>query len=198
MKYCSDCGSEVTLHIPEGDNLPRHVCNACGIIHYQNPKVVAGCIPEQDGKVLLCKRAIEPRYGLWTLPAGFMENDETTAQAAAREAQEEANADIKITSLYTMFSLPHISQVYVMYRGELKNTDYSPGIESLELMLCSEKDIPWESLAFPVVTETLRLYFRDYKKGSFPIYTGDIWKASREAKDYRLKILGVVDEDENK
>lgn len=191
MKYCSDCGSEVGVRIPEGDNLPRHVCNACGIIHYQNPKVVAGCIPELDGKVLLCKRAIEPRYGLWTLPAGFMENDETTAQAAAREALEEANAQIKITSLYTMFSLPHISQVYVMYRGELENTDYSPGIESLELMLCAEKDIPWESLAFPVVTETLRLYFRDYKKGSFPTYTGDIWKASRETKDYQLKILGV-------
>lgn len=191
MKYCSDCGSEVTVSIPEGDNLPRHVCKACGIIHYQNPKVVAGCIPEYEGKVLLCKRAIEPRYGLWTLPAGFMENDETTAEAAAREALEEANAQIKINSLYTMFSLPHINQVYVMYLGKLENTDYSPGVESLELKLCAEKDIPWESLAFPVVTETLRLYFSDNKKGSFPTYTGDIWKASRETKEYRLSLLGA-------
>lgn len=193
MKYCSACGSEVKVCIPDGDNLPRHVCTACDVIHYQNPKVVAGCIPEMDGKILLCKRAIEPRYGLWTLPAGFMENDETTAQAAAREALEEANARIKIISLYTMFSLPHISQVYVIYRGKLENTDYSPGTESLELMLCAEKDIPWESLAFPVVTETLRLYFNDCKNGSFPTYTGDIRKASRETKDYQLSILSVSD-----
>lgn len=194
MKYCSDCGSEVKVRVPEGDNLPRHVCIACGVIHYQNPKVVAGCIPELDGKILLCKRAIEPRYGLWTLPAGFMENSETTAQAAAREALEEANAKIKITSLYTMFSLPHISQVYVMYRGKLENTDYSPGIESLELKLCAEEDIPWDALAFPVITETLRLYFKDVKNGSFPTYTGDIWKTSRATKDYQLKILEISDE----
>lgn len=189
MKFCSDCGSQVKIEIPDGDNLPRHVCKSCDIIHYHNPKIVAGVIPEREGKILLCKRAIEPRYGLWTLPAGFMENSETTSEAAAREAMEEANAKINITSLYTMFSLPHISQVYVMYRGKLENTDYSPGIESLELKMCAEKDIPWGELAFPVVTETLRLYFKDYKRGLFPTYTGDIWKTSRESKDYTLNIL---------
>jgi len=193
MKYCSDCGSDIVVSIPEGDNLPRHICSVCGTIHYQNPKVVAGCIPEIDGKILLCKRAIEPRYGLWTLPAGFMENNETTAQAAAREALEEANARIKITSLYTMFSLPHINQVYVMYRGTVENSDYSPGAESLELKLCTEDDIPWESLAFPVVTETLRLYFKDFKKKYFPTYTGDIWKPSREIKEYKLCLLGKIE-----
>ncbi len=189
MKYCNQCGAPVEIKVPEGDNMPRHVCVSCEIIHYQNPKVVAGCIPEMDGKILLCKRAIEPRYGLWTLPAGFMENNETTAQAAAREALEEANAQVTILSLYTMFSLPHIDQVYIMYRGKLENTDFGPGSESLEVKLCEEKDIPWESLAFPVITETLRLYYRESAEGHFSTHTGDIWKTSRAAKDYQLKML---------
>lgn len=189
MKYCNQCGAPVEIKVPAGDNLPRHVCVSCDIIHYQNPKVVAGCIPEIDGKILLCKRAIEPRYGLWTLPAGFMENNETTAQAAAREALEEANARVTILSLYTMFSLPHIDQVYIMYRGKLENTDFGPGSESLEVELYEEKDIPWESLAFPVITETLRLYYRESAAGRFTTHTGDIWKKSRATKDYRLKML---------
>jgi len=189
MKYCNQCGAPVEIKVPEGDNLPRHVCVACDIIHYQNPKVVAGCIPEMDGKILLCKRAIEPRHGLWTLPAGFMENNETTAQAAAREALEEANAQVTILSLYTMFSLPHIDQVYIMYRGKLENTDFGPGSESLEVELYEEKDIPWESLAFPVITETLRLYYRESAEGRFSTHTGDILKTSRAAKDYQLEML---------
>ncbi|MCH7614507.1 MAG: NUDIX hydrolase, partial [Nitrospinae bacterium] len=112
MKYCSDCGASTSLKIPPGDTLPRHVCQNCGTIHYQNPKIVAGCIPEWHDQILLCKRAIEPRFGLWTFPAGFMENDETIEDAAIRETKEEAQTIIELAGLYTVFSIPHVSQVY--------------------------------------------------------------------------------------
>jgi len=124
--------------------------------------------------VLLCKRSIEPREGYWTLPAGFLENGETTAQGAFRETQEEANADVKLVELYTLFSLPHISQIYMFYRARLNKLDFSPGIESLETRLFAKNDIPWDHLAFPVITETLRYYFEDFKKGDFPIRSQDI------------------------
>ena len=165
MNYCSQCGQPVELRIPEGDNLPRHVCTACQAIHYQNPKIVAGCIAEWEDQILLCKRAIEPRQGLWTLPAGFMENRESTQQAALRETWEEARAHVAIASLYAVYSIPHISQVYMVFRGALQGPSYAPGPESLAVELFREQDIPWEALAFPVMEKTLRQYFADRKLG---------------------------------
>ena len=177
MKFCSTCGATVTLRIPDGDNRERFVCDHCLTIHYQNPKIVAGCIPEWDGRILLCKRAIEPRYGLWTVPAGFMENGESTEQAAIRETLEEAGAQVNITSLYSIFSIPHISQVYMLFRGELRHGDYHPGQESLECRLFSEREIPWEKLAFPVVRETLQRYYLDKSRNNgFPLQRGEIIK----------------------
>jgi len=158
-------------------------------VHYQNPKVVAGCIPEWGQQVLLCRRAIEPRLGLWTLPAGFMENDETTLQAATRETLEEASARVEIHGLYALFNLPHINQVYVMFRGRLLDLDFAPGSESLEVALFSEAAIPWETLAFPVVRETLRLYYQDRRRGSFQQHLGDIFR-SGERYEARMHAPG--------
>ena len=180
MKYCSSCGASVSLRVPDGDNRERFVCTRCETIHYQNPKIVAGCIPEWNGKILLCRRAIEPRYGLWTLPAGFMENGETTEQAAMRETREEACARVNISALYSIFSIPHISQVYMLFRGELENGEYSAGTESLDCDLFGESDIPWDDLAFPVVRETLQRYFRDARNNNgFPLQRGAIHKHPR-------------------
>jgi ADP-ribose pyrophosphatase YjhB (NUDIX family) len=165
MNYCSHCGQPVEQCIPEGDNLPRHVCTACHTIHYENPKIVAGCIAEWEDRILLCRRAIEPRHGLWTLPAGFMENRETTHAAALRETWEEARARVAIQSLYAVYSIPHISQVYMVFRGILLEATYEPGPESLEVDLFREQDIPWEALAFPVMEKTLRQYFVDRRSG---------------------------------
>ena len=176
MKYCSECGEKVVISIPEGDNRPRHVCDNCSLIHYQNPKMVVGCLVEHQDKVLLCKRAIEPRYGLWTLPAGFMENDETTMQAAARETIEEAGADVEITQLFTMFSLPHIDQVYMLYRARFKEVAFAAGTESLEVGLFSESEIPWDEIAFPVISESLKRFFADKKAGQFQIHIGAMLK----------------------
>lgn len=161
MKYCSECGYETTTRIPDGDNRKRHVCDNCPTIHYQNPKNVCGCILAWDNKVLLCKRSIEPRYGYWTLPAGFMENNETTMEGAAREAFEEANATAVNLRLFGLYNLPRISQVYLMFQGELKDGYMKAGEESLEVGLFSEDEVPWSELAFPVVTESLQRYFED-------------------------------------
>ena len=174
MKYCSHCGGTVEVLVPEGDHLPRHVCPVCGTIHYQNPKMVVGCIPEWEDKVLLCRRAIEPRYGLWTLPAGFMENGETTAEGALRETWEEAGARVELGSLYTLFNLPHVNQVYFMFRARLLDLDYKPGIESLEVRLFAEHEIPWDQLAFRTVKASLELYFQDRANGGFQFHFGDI------------------------
>jgi ADP-ribose pyrophosphatase YjhB (NUDIX family) len=169
MKFCSACGSpDIALRVPEGDTLPRYVCPACGQIHYQNPKVVVGCLPEWEDRVLLCRRAIEPRHGLWTLPAGFLENGETIAAGAARETLEEANARVEVGALYTVISLPRIGQVYVMFRGRLLDLDFSPGAESLDVRLFREDEVPWETLAFRTIARTLRNYFLDRKLGEFP------------------------------
>ncbi len=184
MKYCSDCGARVSLRTPEGDHLPRFVCDACGTIHYQNPKIVAGCLLDWEGEVLLCRRAIEPRYGLWTFPAGFMENHETSVGAALRETWEEANAEVEEARLFALYSLPHISQVYIMYRGRLKQGRASPGAETLEVKLFSQANIPWTELAFPVVGESLELYYEDCSKGQFSTHIGDIFRGP----DQRFKI----------
>ncbi len=179
MNYCSHCGAIVSLRIPPGDTLPRHICDACQTIHYQNPKMVVGCIPEWEDRILLCRRAIEPRYGLWTLPAGFMENGESTMQAAARETREEANAEVEIGNLYSLYSLPHINQVYLIFRSRLLNTDYSPGIESLETRLFLETDIPWDTLAFPVVRQALEDFFHDRRAGDYRLHQGEITQPLR-------------------
>lgn len=161
MNYCSHCGQPVEQRIPEGDNLPRHVCTVCHTIHYENPKIVAGCIAEWEDRILLCQRAIDPRHGLWTLPAGFMENRESTHEAALRETWEEARARVDIQSLFAVYSIPHISQVYMVFRGPLLEPSYSPGPESLAVELFRQADIPWDALAFPVMEKTLRQYVAD-------------------------------------
>ncbi len=180
MNYCSHCGKVVKVIIPEGDNLPRHVCSDCGMIHYQNPKIVTGCIPEWQDKILLCKRGIEPRHGLWTLPAGFMENNETTAEGAARETREETLAEVEIVELYSLFNIPHISQVYLLFRARMNDLDFGPTHESLEVALFAEDEIPWEELAFPVIRETLLRYFNDRSNGEYKLQLGDITPAMKK------------------
>jgi ADP-ribose pyrophosphatase YjhB (NUDIX family) len=187
MKFCSECAHPVALAIPEGDNRPRYVCTHCDAIHYQNPKLVIGSIPvwEEDGelKVLLCKRAIEPRYGYWTLPAGFMENAETTAEAAVRETEEEAGAHIEIGELFTLLNVAHVHQVHLFYLARLVDLDFAPGIESLEVRLFSEREIPWDELAFPTIRTTLELFFADRVKmregGSYGFHSQDITRPMR-------------------
>ncbi|MFO1434788.1 MAG: NUDIX hydrolase [Candidatus Competibacteraceae bacterium] len=175
MKFCSECGSaEVVRRIPTGDTHIRYVCEVCGTIHYQNPKIVVGCIPHWQGKILLCRRSIEPRYGYWTLPAGFMETGESTQQAAAREAWEEAQAVVEDLALYAIYSLTHISQVYLMFRAELREGKASAGAETLEVGLFAEEEIPWRELAFPVVGETLKRYFEERRSGRYNLHMGDI------------------------
>ena len=165
MKFCSECAHPVALAIPEGDNRPRYVCPQCHTIHYQNPKLVVGSIPvwERDGQlqVLLCRRAIEPRHGYWTLPAGFMENEETTEQAAVRETEEEAGANVELGQLFTLLNVAHVHQVHLFYLATLRDLDFAPGIESLEVALFTEDQIPWDELAFPTIRSTLELFFAD-------------------------------------
>lgn len=187
MNFCSSCGEKVGLVIPEGDNRLRHVCASCGEIHYQNPKIITGCIPEWDGDILLCRRAIEPRSGLWTLPAGFMENQETNLEGAARESREEANAEMCDMKLFSMFSIPHRNQIYTMYRGELHEGKASAGEETLEVAMVREEDIPWQELAFPVVVENLKLYFEDRRNGAFKTHYGEIVKQD----DGELKVTMI-------
>jgi ADP-ribose pyrophosphatase YjhB (NUDIX family) len=174
IKFCNSCGAQVTHRVPEGDCLERAVCDACGIVHYQNPKIVVGCLPVLGERILICKRAIEPRYGLWTLPAGFMENNESASEGAAREAMEEANAKVEIEDLYTVYSIPYISQVYMMFRARLVDADVSPGVESLEVKLVTEDEIPWDQLAFAMVKRTLDHFLEDRRRGVFTTRFGDI------------------------
>jgi ADP-ribose pyrophosphatase YjhB (NUDIX family) len=173
--------------VPAGDNRARYVCDRCQTVHYENPKIVAGCLAEWEGRILLCRRAIEPRHGLWTLPAGFMENDETTLQAAMRETLEEAGAHVALAGLYALFNLPHINQVYLMFRGRLLAPDYAPGAESLDVQLFAEEDIPWQQLAFPVVRETLRLYLRERRAGVFGAHVGDIVRTSGDTEEFHAR-----------
>lgn len=174
MKYCNQCGAPVALKIPAGDTVPRHVCDTCEAIHYVNPKIVAGCIPEWEDRILLCRRAIEPRVGYWTFPAGFMELGESTEEAAARETLEEARARVSIDSLYAVFTLRHVSQVYVVYRGRMHEQEFSCGSESLDVRLFDQDEIPWQDLAFPVIREILRRYAADRRAGSFSVHSGAI------------------------
>jgi ADP-ribose pyrophosphatase YjhB (NUDIX family) len=174
MKYCSNCGTRVEMRIPEGDTLPRYVCPGCSTIHYQNPKIVVGCIPEWEDRILLCRRAIEPRCGLWTMPSGFMENAETLVQGAERETLEEANARVEMGDLYSIYNLPHINQVHVLFRARLLDLDFKPGIESLDVKLFREAEIPWDTLAFRVIREPLKRYFEERRQGNPGFHMGTI------------------------
>lgn len=169
MKFCSQCGHPVTQRVPEGDTRPRFVCGHCGVIHYQNPNIVAGCVPIWEDQILLCRRAIEPRRGFWTLPAGFMENGETLEQAASRETDEEACARVDNLELYTLFDLPHINQVHVFFRAQLADLNFAVGEESLEVRLFAQNQIPWSELAFPTVGRTLEYFFTDRLDRHFPV-----------------------------
>ncbi|MFO0234011.1 MAG: NUDIX hydrolase [Burkholderiales bacterium] len=171
MKFCSACGHDVVHEVPAGDNRPRYCCRQCGTIHYQNPKMVVGTVTVWEDKVLLCKRAIEPRYGYWTLPAGFMENGETTAEGAARETLEEAGARIELGPLFSLIDVPHVEQAHLFYRATLLHLDFEPGTESLEARLFTEAEIPWDDIAFRTVGQTLRWFFEDRRAGAFGLHT---------------------------
>jgi ADP-ribose pyrophosphatase YjhB (NUDIX family) len=174
INFCSACGAPVVLRVPAGDSLPRHVCENCNAIHYSNPKLVVGTLPIWEDRVLLCRRAIEPRHGKWTLPAGFMENCESMAAAAARETAEESGAHIEMGELYTLISVPHISQVHVIYRARLLDLEFAPGEETQEVMLFREEDVPWADIAFRTIALTLRHYFADRRTGRFGLHTDEL------------------------
>jgi ADP-ribose pyrophosphatase YjhB (NUDIX family) len=174
MKFCSNCGAPVVKRVPPGDSLARWVCEHCGEIHYENPKLVVGSIPEHDGRVLLCRRAIEPRYGYWTLPAGFMENDETAGQAAKRETLEEAGARIELGAPFSLISVPRVNQVHLFYRARVLEAGFKPGEESLEVALWEEARIPWQQIAFRTVGLTLKRWFADRSNGAFGFHAEDL------------------------
>jgi ADP-ribose pyrophosphatase YjhB (NUDIX family) len=174
MKFCCNCASPVTSRVPPGDNLPRWVCDQCGEIHYQNPRIVVGSIPEFEGKLLLCRRAIEPRYGYWTLPAGFMENGETIAQGAGRETLEEAGAEVELGAPFSMISVPYVNQVHVFYLARLRDPAFAPGEETLETRLFAEAEIPWKDIAFRTVGLTLKRWLADRAAGRFAFHAEDI------------------------
>src|SRR6185436_13564081 len=174
MKFCPSCAAPLAKRVPPGDSLPRYLCDACGSIHYENPRLVVGCLPEWEGRILLCRRAIEPRYGYWTLPAGFMENGETTAQGAARETLEEAGARVELTAPFSMISVPYVNQVHMFYRARLLDLEFKPGDESLEVSLFEEAKVPWKDIAFRTVGLTLKHWFADRARGSYGFHAEDI------------------------
>jgi ADP-ribose pyrophosphatase YjhB (NUDIX family) len=181
MKFCATCGQPVNVLTPAGDHLPRHVCTACGTIHYQNPRLVVGCVPEYQGKILLCKRAIEPRLGFWTLPAGFMENGESMQTAAARESMEEALAKVEIGSLLAIVHVLQAQQVHVMFRARLLDPNVGAGPESLQVALYDEADIPWSQMAFRSNEFALRRYLEDRHAGREQLHFHDIDLRHRQA-----------------
>ncbi|MYN14532.1 NUDIX domain-containing protein [Pusillimonas sp. TS35] len=172
--FCSQCGARLTRRVPPDDNRERDVCENCGAVHYQNPRNVVGVLPVWNDKVLLCRRAIEPRANKWTLPAGFMELGETTAQGAMRETQEEAGAQIELGPLYTVIDVPHAEQVHFFYLANVLSEELFPGPESLEAAFFSIDDIPWGELAFRTIVTTLEHYVADRRTGNFPIHFYDI------------------------
>jgi ADP-ribose pyrophosphatase YjhB (NUDIX family) len=175
IKHCRNCGAAVVYRVPDdGDTRERAVCPACDTIHYENPLNVVGTVPWLGDKVLLCKRNIEPRWGKWTLPAGFMELGESTVQGAARETDEEAGAQIEMQDLLTVISVPQVGQVHLYYRARLLSDRFNPGHETIEAQLFSEQEIPWEEISFKTVKETLERYFEDRRRGSFSVHNFQI------------------------
>ena len=173
-RFCSNCGHAISRRVPEGDSRLRDCCDQCGAIHYVNPRPVVGTIPVWNDQVLLCLRGIEPRLGFWTLPAGFMEVGESSADGARRETQEEACARIELGPLFSMIDVPAVEQLHIFYRARLLDLDFSAGAETLEVRLFSQADIPWDRIAFRTVTATLRLFFEDRSKGLFGTHTSEI------------------------
>jgi len=174
IKHCRHCGSAVHYRVPDDDNRERAVCPACTTIHYENPINVVGTVPVWGEQVLLCKRAIEPRYGFWTLPAGFMELGETVAAGALRETQEEAGAQVELQGLFTMMNVVPVGQVHLFYRARMLDTTLDPGPETLEARLFHEHEIPWDEIAFRTVKQTLRHFFACRQHGAYPLHTEDI------------------------
>lgn len=174
IKHCKACGGEAPYGIPPDDNRERAICAVCGTIHYENPLNVVGTVPVWHDKVLLCRRNIEPRRGFWTLPAGFMELGETTAEGAIRETVEEAGARIDLHGLFAVLNVVRVGQVHLFYRATLRDTDFAPGAETLEARLFAEDEVPWEELAFRTVCETLLRYFEDRRRGQFEVHCADI------------------------
>lgn len=179
MKFCPACGQPVEMRIPPGDNLPRAVCTACGSIHYDNPRIVVGCVPEWQGRILLCQRAIEPRRGYWTTPAGFMENGETLQAGAARESLEEAQARVEVGSLLSITHVLHARQVHVNFRGRLIDGKFGAGAESLQVGLYEESQIPWDQIAFPSIEFALRSYLEDRRTAQEAVHYSDINRPQR-------------------
>ncbi|MBS0448626.1 MAG: NUDIX hydrolase [Proteobacteria bacterium] len=174
IKHCKVCGGAAQYVVPADDNRERATCTVCRTIHYENPINVVGTVPVWDDKILLCRRNIEPRYGYWTLPAGFMEYGETSSEGAIRETIEEAGARIELQGLYTLLNVVRVGQIHLYYRARLLDTDFAPGPETIEAQLYAEAEIPWEELAFRTVKETLRCYFDDRRAGAFGVHTLDI------------------------
>jgi ADP-ribose/FAD diphosphatase len=182
MAFCSQCGAKTERRVPNGEDRERDVCTSCGVIHYQNPRMIVGCIIEHEGSLLLCKRAIEPRRGYWTIPAGFMEIGETAPAGAARESYEEATARVRILAPYVHFDVVHIAQAYIVYRAQLLDAGeaalFAPGEESLEVKLVRPDEIPWSELAFGAVYYALKLYVEDIASGQFRTHLGSISRDS--------------------
>ncbi|MDA8416895.1 MAG: NUDIX hydrolase [Betaproteobacteria bacterium] len=174
MNFCSSCGARVMIQVPQGDHLPRHVCSSCQTIHYSNPKVLVGSVPVWQGQILLCRRAIMPRAGYWTMPSGFMENGETLQMGAARETFEESLARVTIEDLMSVINIAAHNQVHVLFRARMNGPEHGPTPESSEVRLFSEADIPWEDLAFRTVSQTLRHFFEDRQLGQARLHLVDL------------------------
>ena len=174
IKHCRACGAAVEYRIPADDNRDRATCTVCTTIHYENPLNVVGTLPVWQDKVLLCKRAIEPRHGLWTLPAGFMELGETTEGGAARETDEEAGAQFEMEGLFTLLSVVRVGQVHLFYLARLLSDRFDPGHETIEARLFTEEEIPWDEIAFRTTRKTLEFFFADRREGRFPFHAADI------------------------
>ncbi len=182
MNFCSQCGERVATKVPPGDNRERFVCDHCGTIHYENPRNVVGCICEWQGKILLCRRSIEPRSGYWTAPAGFMENGETVEDGAMREVREEAMAEVDLGTMLAVVNVPHVNQVHIMFRATLIEGRFGAGEETLEAELFAPQDIPWEEIAFPSVTYSLKRYLQDRKSGHNGLHITRVPRLRRPGK----------------
>ena len=170
MKFCSNCGLPIKYRVPRGDDRPRFICENCEIVYYENPKMVVGCIPLWKEKILLCRRSIEPQYGKWTIPAGYLENGETVMEGAIRETFEEARAKVRNLKPYALYDLTFVNQVYLIFRADLIDGNFGAGEESLEVKLFNEDEIPWDQIAFSVIQEALRQFVRDSPHGIYPFY----------------------------
>lgn len=186
MKFCSDCGSNIERRVPDGEDRERWVCSSCTRVHYQNPLTVVGCLVERGDEVLLCRRAIEPALGKWTIPAGFLELGETMMHGACRETMEEAGADVEILGPHSQLELTHIGQLHMTFRARMRSEHFAAGDESLECAFFREADVPWADFAFPAGIFALRLFFEDRAMGMHSLHQGDLkWNGDGSRYDPR-------------